>query len=172
LSREWRAHFWSLLNIEKVVYLEGLETLDLETLEKEFPDLLESATAFVSKFLKKQSYAEINIFEPFARAAVCLKHRGFREEREVRIVACPQSESALADRGMRNELLHRPPLNKVREQSNSKKCVALFESLGVPLPIMRIIVGPGVNQKKDYEFARSVVTDQVLIVMSKIPFSG
>jgi hypothetical protein len=119
----------------------------------------------MSKTLNGESCADIDLFTPFSRAATLLKHRGFREEREVRIVACPQSERALADRGM-------PPLKKVRELSNSKKCVALFESLSATLPIKRIIVGPGANQKKDYEFARSVVADQVPIVISETPFIG
>jgi hypothetical protein len=91
LSLEWRAHFWAHLNIEKVVYLDGLETL-----EQEFPDLLKSSTTFMSKFLDGQSCADIDLFTPFSRASTLLKHRGFREEREVRIVACPMSERIVA----------------------------------------------------------------------------
>jgi Protein of unknown function (DUF2971) len=167
LSREWRAHFWSMLSLDKVVYLEGSETL-----EKEFPDLLKSFTTFMSKTLNGESCADIDLFTPFSRAATLLKHHGFREEREVRIVACPQSERALSDRGRRAELLGRPPLKKVRGLSSSKNYVALFESLGATLPIKRIIVGPGAHKKEDHEFARSVVADQVPIVISETPFIG
>jgi hypothetical protein len=167
LEREWGAHFWAMLAIEKVVYFEGLETL-----EKEFPDLLKISTTFMSKFLGRQSCTNIDVFTPFSRAASLLKHRGFREEREVRIVACPQSARALADRGMRNELLGWPPIKKVCGLSNSKKYVALFESLSATLPIKRIIVGPGANQNADFEFARSVVSDRVPIVISDTPFIG
>ena len=143
LALEWRAHFWAKLDIEKVVYFEGSETL-----EKEFPDLLATTTQLLSRILYKKSYSDIDIFTPFSRAATLLKHRGFREEREVRIVACPQSARALADRGKRNELLGWPPIKKVRLQRILKKYVALFESLNATLPIKRIIVGPGANQKK------------------------
>jgi hypothetical protein len=167
LALEWQAHFWVKLDIEKVVYFEGSETL-----ENEFPDILSSSTAFMAKVLNGESAAKVDLFTPFSRAATLLKHRGFREEREVRIVACPQSELALADRGMKNELLGRPPLKEVRWLSNSKKYVALFESLSTTLPIRRIIVGPGANQKEDYEFARSVVCDLVPIVISETPFIG
>jgi hypothetical protein len=167
LALEWRAHFWAKLDIEKVVYFEGSETL-----EKEFPDLLATAAELMSRMLYKKSYSDIDIFSPFSRAATLLKHRGFREEREVRIVACPQSVRALADRGMRNELLGWPPIKQVRRLSDSKKYVALFESLNATLPITRIIVGPGANQKEDEEFARSVVYDQVPIVISETPFIG
>jgi len=75
-----------------------------------------------------------------------MKHRGFREEREVRIVAMPQSERALADRGRECELLGRPPIKDVH--GNSKKYVALFESLNATLPIKRIIVGRVLTKKK------------------------
>src|SRR5437016_4383229 len=121
--------------------------------------------------LYKESYSDINYFAPFSRAATLLKHRGFLEEREVRIVACPQSVRALAARGKRNDLLGRPPIKKVR-LSNSRKYVALFESLNASLPIKRIIVGPSVNQKEDYEFALSLVSDSVPIVKSETPFIG
>jgi hypothetical protein len=156
-----------MLSLDKVVYLEGSETL-----EKEFPDLLKSFTTFMSKTLNGESCADIDLFTPFSRAATLLKHHGFREEREVRIVACPQSERALSDRGRRAELLGRPPLKKVRGLSSSKNYVALFESLGATLPIKRIIVGPGAHKKEDHEFARSVVADQVPIVISETPFIG
>jgi hypothetical protein len=58
---------------------------------------------FRSWYRNKES-SDIDIFTPFSQAATLLKLRGFREEREVRIVACPQSVRALADRGMRNGL--------------------------------------------------------------------
>ena len=126
----------------------------------------------MAKVLNGESGSNIDLFGPFSNAATLMKHRGFREEREVRIVAMPQSERALADRGREYELLGRPPIKEVHRQSNSKKCVALFESLNTTLPIKRIIVGPGANQKEDCEFARSVVVDQVPIVISETPFIG
>jgi hypothetical protein len=85
LALECRAHFWANLNIERVVYWDGLETL-----EKVFPDLLKSSTTYMSKFITGQSCADIDLFTPFYSAAPLLKHRGFSEEREVRIVACPR----------------------------------------------------------------------------------
>ena len=130
LALEWRAHFWAGLIIDKVVYFEGPGTL-----EKEFPEILASSTTFISKFLDRQSCTEINLFTPFIQAATLLKHRGFREEREVRIVAMPHSERAFADRGRENELLGWPPIKKVRGLCNSKRHVALFDTLNSTLPI-------------------------------------
>jgi hypothetical protein len=149
------------LDIEQVTYFEASETL-----EKEFPDLLATAAKLMSTMLYKKSYSDIDIFAPFSRAATLLKHRGFREECEVRIVACPWSVRALVDRRMKNELLSGPPIKAVRGRSDSKRVVKLFESLSTTSPIRRIIVGPSAHQKENYEFAQSVVCDRIPIVIS------
>jgi hypothetical protein len=44
----------------------------------------------MAKVLNGESGSNIDLFAPFSRAATLMKHRGFREEREVRIVAMPQ----------------------------------------------------------------------------------
>ena len=54
----------------------------------------------------------------------------------------------------------------------SKTYVALFKSLETNLPIKKIIVGPGANQKEDIQFARSLVSDRVPISISETPFIG
>jgi hypothetical protein len=172
LALERQAHLWAKLDIEQVVYFEGSQS---ETLEKASPDLLAMATELMLRMLYKKSYSDIDILTPFLRAATRLKHLGFHEEREVRIVACPQSVRALVERGMKNELLAGPPIKKVRGLSDSKKVVKLFESVSATLPIKRIIVGPSSHQNEDCEFAQSVVSHRVPIVpivKSETPYIG
>jgi hypothetical protein len=77
-----------------------------------------------------------------------------------------------ADHGTENELLGWPPIKEVHVLSNSKKYVALFDSPSATLPITRIIMGPGANQKEDYEFVWSVVSHRIPIVISETPFIG
>jgi hypothetical protein len=167
LAWEWRAHYWVKLDIEKVVYFEGSGTL-----EKEFSELSPTAMELMWRTIYKRSPSADKFLKLFLGAATLLKHRGFREEREVRIVACPVSERAFADRGIKNQLLGWPPIKEVRGLSDSKKYVGLFESLSTTLPIKRIIVGPSAHQQEDYEFAQLVVCDQVPIVKSETPFIG
>jgi hypothetical protein len=167
LALEWRAHYWVKLDIEKVVYFEGSGTL-----EKEFSELSPTAMELMWRTIYKRSPSADKFLKLFLGAATLLKHRGFREEREVRIVACPVSERAFADRGIKNQLLGWPPIKEVRGLSDSKKYVGLFESLSTTLPIKRIIVGPSAHQQEDYEFAQLVVCDQVPIVKSETPFIG
>ncbi len=167
LAREWRAHFWVKLELAEVVYLEGPETL-----ERAFPDLIDGAVAMISDMIDGSKSPREKFIEPFFQAATLLKHRGFREEREVRIVAIPQSRRALADRGHEDRLIGWPPVKQVHAPGGSKKHVDLFEALCTDLPIKRIIVGPGANQKEDIEFARSVVSGRVPIDVSETPFIG
>jgi len=167
LAREWRAHFWVKLELAEVVYLEGPETL-----ARAFPDLVEAAVAMISDMIDGSENPRAKFIELFFQAATLLKHRGFREEREVRIVAIPQSREALADHGHEGRLIGRPPVKQVHELGGSKKHVALFDALHADLPIMRVIVGPGANQKEDIEFARSVVSGRVPIAVSETPFIG
>ena len=89
-----------------------------------------------------------------------------------RIVALPHSERALADHGAEDELLGWPPIKEVHVLSNSKKYAALFDSPSATLPITEIIMGPGANQKEDYEFVWSVVSHRIPIVISETPFIG
>jgi hypothetical protein len=167
LVRERRAHSWVKLDLAEVVYLNGPATL--ETL---FPELLQEALAFISVMLEGSREPHDNFLTPFFQAATVLKHRGFQEEREVRIVAILESKQVLADFGKENDLADWPPVKDVRALGESKKYVALFESLDAEFPIKRIIVGPGANQRDDIEFANSLVSDRVSISISETPFIG
>ena len=168
LAQERRAHFWVKLELAKVVYLKGLETL-----ETSFPKLLKGAADFMSEVLEESSVRRAGFIEPFLQAATLLKHPGYHEEREVRIVAIPHSTQALADRGRETELRGWPPAKEVHTQTESqRKHFALFESLDTNLPIKRIIIGPGANQKEDIEFAKSLVSNRVQIMISETPFIG
>ena len=167
LAREWRSHYWVKLDFAEVVYLDGPKTL-----EHKFPELLEAATAFMSRMLGKSGKPNDDFVSSFFRAATLLKHRGFREEREVRIVAIPQSERALVERGRTDEFSGRPPVKRAYKIGDSKRHLALFETLNARLPIKKVIVGPGATQKSDYEFALSLVSDGVPISISETPFIG
>ena len=167
LAREWKAHNWVKLDIAEVVYFDRPEILD-----ERFPELIELFLKVISRAIKEESFSDLELFTPFARAATLLKHRAFQEEREVRIIAMPQSERALMERGRANIFLGWPPYKEIRDLDGSKKYFALFESVGEPLPITRIIVGPSAKQKDDYDFVESITSGRIPLVKSKTPFIG
>ncbi len=167
LAREWQAHFWLQLELSEAIYLKGLATL-----ETSFPKLLEKVIEQMSNALQSDNKQFAYFIETFLQAATLLKHRGFEEEREVRIVAIPHSKRLIEDARMKDFIMGRPPLKEVRTLGESKKYVALFESLDAELPIKRIIVGPGAKQEEDIEFACSLVSNRVPIWKSETPFIG
>jgi hypothetical protein len=167
LAREWHAHFWLQLELAEVAYFKGPETL-----ETQFPELLDKATKQALGALESTNEEYAYFIEQFFLAATLLKHRGFAEEREIRIVAIPRSEQVIEDAGAKNLPTGQPPLKEVYATGESKKYVALFESLDAVLPITRIIVGPGAKQEEDMEFAHALVSGQVPIMISETPFIG
>jgi hypothetical protein len=170
LAAEWAAHFWVKLELAEVIYLD-----DENTLERAFPGLIRESTAMLGDMLDgidAKSHDRSNLVLEFFNAATLLKHRGFREEREIRIVAMPQTSAVLAQYGRLGELKNWPPLKKTEQLSNSKRYLALFDSLALKLPITRIIVGPGRGQLEDAEFAKKLVSGSVPVHISETPFIG
>jgi hypothetical protein len=168
LAAEWEKHAWVTLNMKPVVYFEGPQTV-----EEGFPNLLTVCTSVMTRILNDQPHRDSDIFTSFSEAATLLKHRGFREEREVRVIAIPMSREALTERGREKELMGLRLMKEVHELGESKrKYVALFEQLGVKLPITRIIVGPGAHQKADFEWVQTITSGRVPIIVSETPFIG
>lgn len=172
LSREWRSHYWHMLKLNSVLYYH-----DNKNLEEKFPDLLEQMSSFLEIFLspsKDQIKSEISpkFLEVFWSAATLLKHRGFEEEQEVRIVAMPSNEAfdVLEEKG--KVASDDPPLKGEHTNDKNHRHIALFETLKSPLPITRIIVGPSENQAVDEAFVRHLTQGAVAITLSETPYNG
>ena len=114
-------------------------------------------------------------FGPFISGATLFKHQGFKEEREVRIVAIP-APSDLRERQLsEDENLLVPPAKEIRTRIRGeyqRRYLALFGFEDTALPIKRVIVGPSSHQKENYERAARVVGSNVAISRSETPFVG
>lgn len=107
-------------------------------------------------------------------AALC-KHRGFHEEREVRIVASPTRQEGIEN--LNEEFRHSPPLiMKQREQRTGRygEAIEYITLFGLDeLPVRRVIVGPHRFQSTHLEKARSLVAQSNTEVhASATPFIG
>jgi hypothetical protein len=119
------------------------------------------------------------VFQPFLGDATRMKHRGFAEEREVRIVACPTfkdldqrmhaaSQMVIAP-GKRHKNLHYRSL----ESGRDAPFIRLFDwTNGERLPIRRIIVGPHRNQTALKQQIESLTERTVPVTCSETPFIG
>lgn len=116
----------------------------------------------------------------FATACARFKHRGFREEQEIRIAVFPLLERVLArvrpealsdakSKGILKNTFHRPGMN-----GRDVEYIRLFDKprSEAALPIRRVIVGPGPDQHGRFEKVREIVPAGVPVVRSETPYVG
>lgn len=115
-----------------------------------------------------------DLWLPFIAVATAYKHRGFFEEREVRLVTFPATK--LASQKMKDVKGYKAaPLREAfTTDRNGKKVVriALFGEKSDALPIQRIIVGPSASQTENATFACKLVGSKIPVTKSATPFVG
>jgi hypothetical protein len=112
---------------------------------------------------------------PFVKCATLFKQQGFREEREVRIVAMPGSQQLLdAVNQLSDAKDLRPckPIDVVKNKTGKRSYISLFDGLKTGLPIKRVIVGPSRKQQKNLDWARTLLPKDLLVTASATPFIG
>lgn len=166
LAEEWRAHYWAFLSIREVKYLDAPQNAF-----QYFPGLLDAFQEVIKNRLEASPIKTHEWITLFVHAATILKHRGFHEEREIRIVGVPHSTTAIKEPGWQ-EHLRRYPQPKPVQSIGSRRYLALFDTLSRPLPIKRIIIGPGANQKDDCDFAKSLVSGKTKVICSETPYTA
>ena len=111
------------------------------------------------------------LFVPFVTSAATIKHRGFEEEHEVRLVAMAASQIG-------DDRLKSIPGYVSRALKNIFPCdinakvkhhIRLFGDERSRLPIVKVIVGPASDQKRNAEIAEQTVGKYAEIVCSATP---
>ena len=168
LQRESRARYWLMpLKLAQVQY----RTAELSVEDVFAPLLIETHKLF-SALLDDTKIPEKAIGY-FLLDAPLLKHQGFREEKEARIVAIPSTQQDLDGLRAKYGDLPLPPLKAIRSKNGaagSRQFVALFESLYRELPIRRVIVGPSRNQDKNFTKALELLGSGIKTERSDTPF--
>lgn len=165
LGREFDAYYWVHLQIDAVRY-----AVDGIPLDAHFPSLVNSAAQSLQQFFDGTQFPELGVTD-FLIGATLLKHQGFREEREARIVVIPGT-SALRDQAKRDQPdFPDLPLPDIRiRPENGRHYIPLFDGCSVRLPIERVIVGPSRNQADNATFARNVVGPSIAVTCSATPW--
>ena len=166
--------FWPLL-IGDAIYLET----DLSLIER-FPSLFSSLSACARNFIEPRDRESLQrlmtqAYDEASRVCALLKHFGFHEEQECRIVAGATTDALrelLATAGTETP----KPAKEVRHRrghSGGIPYVALFDDLGQDLPIKRIIVGPSRNQDAQFREVRELVNRRgIQVQKSETPYVG
>jgi hypothetical protein len=165
LAREFDARYWVHLNMEPVRY--AVDEVPLDAL---FPKLVRAGADTLQQFLSGAKSPEMGLPE-FLAGATLLKHKGFQEEREVRIVAIPGT--AIQHKQMKREhadFPDRPPPTIHIRPENGRRYIPLLDGCNATLPIKYVIVGPSLNQAANAAHARELLGDAVPVTCSAIPW--
>ncbi|MEQ8391153.1 MAG: DUF2971 domain-containing protein [Thalassospira sp.] len=110
-------------------------------------------------------------YQSFVKSCTVLKHQGFREESEVRVVIAPMLKNSDF-----SKLDDNPRFKKIYSRqgySGPMSYIKLLEETDKPLPINKIIVGPGARQEKNYDAVRFAVGErEINVVKSETPYIG
>jgi hypothetical protein len=163
LGQEMDTRYWVRLTLDPVRYAD-------RPVEDIFPELVDASADTLRQFIDGIRFPEMAVPE-FLAGTTLLKGAAYKSEREVRIVAIPgTAETAKhAANEYPDEFDANTALPEIRARSDTgKRYIALFEGLGLRLPVKRVIVGPGAQQEERAERARSILGD-VPITLSRCP---
>jgi hypothetical protein len=163
LGREMDSRYWARLTLDPVRYAD-------RPVEDIFPELVDGLADTLRQFIDGVKLPEMAVRE-FLAGATLLKGAAYKSEREVRIVAIPGTANLAkyAGREFPAEFDATKPLPEVRAGSDTRRrYIALFDGLGLRLPVKRVIVGPGAQQEERAARTRSILGD-VRVTLSRCP---
>ena len=143
-------------------------------IQKAFCDVFKLFPEILNVFYSGQEPSYDRIFDHFVQGSTLVKHRGFHEEREVRIVVTHRPtdpDSIFYDRALDSK-----PKKVIRYTRRGDSEVRYIELFGeAPLPIERVIVGPSRIQNLNYQRISDLVKGskpKIDVVKSETPFVG
>ena len=154
LGQEMDARYWARLMMDPVRYAD-------RPVEEIFPELVDASSDTLRQFLGGVKSPEMAVPQ-FLAGTTLLKGAAYKSEREVRIVAIPGTAKTAkyAAKEYPDQFDAFAPLPEIKARPDTgKRYIALFEGLGLRLPVKRVIVGPGIGQEERAEMARSKLGD-------------
>jgi hypothetical protein len=169
---------WTLRTANKVLgnnWYIGLSEVhyftDSHSLPASFFELVDKSKEVIDAVLRRQDFDPTQLFTPFVTSAVSIKHRGFAEEREVRIVA--MAATKLTDDKMKGTPGYVSlPIKYIftcERDARKKRHIALFGPELSKLPVVKVIVGPARDQKRNATIAHETVGKGVEVLLSETP---
>jgi hypothetical protein len=163
LCREMDTRDWTRLTLAPVRYAD-------RPVEDIFRELVDASADTLRQFIDGVRFQEMAVPE-FLAGTTLLKGADYKSEREVRIVAIPgTAETAkYAAKEYPNQFDASAPLPEVRVRPDTgKRYIAMFDGMGLRLPVKRVIIGPGDQLEERSERVRSILGD-VPVTMSRCP---
>ncbi len=171
---------YTAMDLLDLVYSDDEDTLRQE-LSEDLPRIVDGAKLILSRIFSGQTLSETDeadlfrSYRPFVRCISRYKHRGFREENEVRIVAVPAAQ----DQGPLSRDRESSPGSAVKERKFRWKngqytpYIELLGSTDITLAIERVIVGPHRDKKARTAALRVMLSNtKIDVTCSEIPYVG
>ena len=166
MDEERSAYLYWHMGLSDVHYFTGSNSLPASFLK-----LADQAKDVIAAVLRRQDFDMTQLFTPFATSAASIKHRGFAEEREVRIVAMVATN--LTDEKMKGTPGYVSlPIKYVftcERNARKKHHISLFGPDRSKLPVVKVIVGPARDQERNAMIAHETVGSEVEVVRSETP---
>jgi hypothetical protein len=178
LTAEAAGNFYQFLHWGDVHYHQ--EDDDLTNAEPEFIEAEETLRSAIGAFVKNQSQDDLEkTFGPTTMLSCSLKHWGFHEEREVRIVAIPPTPELVREGLAQGESRPvRSPRTFIRG-GTPVPYLDLFsrsgDDFGCILPITRVVVGPHPQRELRKRAVQQILESRGIaaeVVVSQIPYIG
>lgn len=171
LAEEFDNWHYVRINIDSVHY-----AVDGEPPSSFFSGLIDCCETILTEVLNgNMEPSATDAFLPFVRGATLYKHQGFREEREVRVVAMPGSQELQSHvNAALGKTDSRPGKNVtvIEDERGKRSYISLFDGLKSELPIKRVIVGPSKNQDRNFKLAATLLPKSLRVTKSATPFMG
>lgn len=175
------AKLWELMKedsdeflYEPIFFAETEYADDEFSLDEAYPDFAEALNLCIPSLFKERNPDIKPLFMPFLRASCTLKHQGFSEEKEVRAVFVPISQSTFdsskhQDREWFEKNRHKK-VKTVMHRSGLVPYISVFDNPKQSLPIERIIIGPGRNSSIWLpRIERYLQNSDILVTCSETP---
>ena len=168
LRKEKEIHGYHYLSFNDVIYNDDKLNF-VEIFSKEIEEVFNVSREFI---FDTENVSPFQAFDPLIHAATRFKHRGFKEEREVRIVACPARRDFEEYLKAEQPETYEAPDGEIKTiYSEPNEHVCLYDSdISQPLPIKRIIVGPNRRQQQLHNRVKQLVEDHIEVVCSETPY--
>lgn len=168
LQSDYKTYSWTGFYLGEVVY---------DNEEDKFESAFGELTQAIEQFIRSHANDTAdpgNMFPHFFNAVTRFKHRGFKEESEVRFVASPVSKRlamAAEEISGKDENRRIKPISTREKDGHEVKYIVLNDGHDKrPLPIVRIILGPQRNQSELAKQVKALVRDRIDAVSSETPY--
>lgn len=159
---------------DKVRFIDNIYDDGGERFQTQFAELQRAMHSDLPKLVRKDEGSASALNAAFIKSLAQYKHRGFAEEKEIRIVAPPYHQS-LVERMEKAGKSDERPQKAIKFRGSLVPYIELFEGLDRALPIKAVIVGPHEDKEARTRKLRKYLDYKGLKIevrCSEIPFVG